>query len=1735
MNNLKRIFAGLLSLVMLLGVVMIGPQTHVFAVNDDTTRSLDQREIEDYLKPDPSPMDAPATKVKLTEGGSKLGNHSTEISLNGKWEMAVGGNSASRIGASVTADIGDATKLFDGKWSADGDSWVAEGAGDHYVVLNMLSAIKADKFVVKHHGGDKATVDFRIEGSNDNAEWTTLHAVTGNRDEETVVLLGTPVSYQYYRLYVTKGASSGNTVRVRELQIIATASGDEVNLAKDCSVDTNSNSLASSGFDIGNLTNGRTDTQIGGAWVTDFAEKEGDTAWAIIDLGGAKNFSKVRVHHIGADGLAGSTADLNTKAFQILGSADGKEWDLLAEETNNDKAVNEYNVAGTGYRYVKLDVSAPHADGSSVGNNHIRIYEVEVLHTNSEETVLSEGLLAEADWSDAMPATIPGSVHTALLENGVIEDPYFGLNDAKAKEYSFKEYWLRTTFTLTADQLANVELAFDAVASFCTVYLNGVCLGYHNGAFGGPYVDATAAAVAGENELIVNVHGAPNRPRKSGEMPTFFGGGNPWLNLGWCDTVTFNCVYGWHYADIPSVGIYQDVYVDLIPEVEVQDPFIATVTTEGLMDFSVDLAGAAIAGKLVGEISPKNFSGKTYTFSYDVNATDKTNVRLQFTIPDPKLWWPNGHGEQNLYNLKVYFVDGDTVVDCATTSFGIRTLSVAPAGPEGTKENEDYYNWKFIINGEAIFLKGTGWCTLDALMRFSREDYDRYLYPAKLQNINFMRAWGSGMVETDTFYDLCDEYGIMILQEWPTAWDSYAVQPADVLMETVELNVVRLRNRPSLILWGGGNEGAAPLTGSGAYNPEVLNAMGKRTIELDGTRPWHRQDPYGGSWHDYSASWGGQNPTVNMTKEGIFIGEFGVDCFPNLESIIKYTPEDELQALADMEGSSFWAIDPSGVISHHTPMFNTSGDLARQIQHVTRYVAMDSLANAVLGSQIAQAIGVRYTVERARTRFPNATGATMYKLNDPYPAASWSTVDWYGAPKYGFYVIQDSFEPLTAIARLNDTAYYGKALDVPVYLVDDADELAGSSWSVNFRAYNSGATKIKDVFFTGKNSINDVLLAGTVSFTAEETKSAPLYIVVEVVKDGTLQGRNFYYINYETSQGCLFEMPKTSLSYTVKDNVFTVTNTGSVPAINVNFLCTEVSDTFRPEDNYFWLEPGETKTIKVNDATGVTGFTSWNLAVSDQTPPSVPGDLTAKVRNESTVALSWEASTDGESGIDRYEIYRNGVLIASISGKNTSYTDSALKENTTYTYQVKAVNNGLVASELSNTASAKTPADTVAPEVKRLSMDSRDKIVIELSEPVTAATAENVANYTISEGATITAAVLSADGKTVILSCGDLDPVKSYTVTVKGLQDRAGTPNTLADYTRSISYGLGGHWTFSEGSGDTTADSASGHGSATLDGVTWTTGMDGTDGAIQFTGDPNATLIVSESKLDPSNGLSFFARLKADSGTTEQNMHIIAAKNSKTTGHFELYINHSGELRFYAPELGDFGSGAIVEDNEWHTVGFTWDPGTGDLTFYLDGTAVSTVSAPGTISNVDAPFSIGRMVIEEGDVTFPFNGIIDEVWLFSRALGDSEAKGLYTGVSESGKSFVRFDIENVTVKLGTKPTIPASVDAIYDDGSRVSMAVTWSEIPADAFDKAGIVTLTGTVADMEEKVVYVITVEVAHEDDTADPGNTPDTGDGSDASANFLESPIFWIILGVALAVVIAVVVVLAVKKNKKQ
>ena len=781
------------------------------------------------------------------------------------------------------------------------------------------------------------------------------------------------------------------------------------------------------------------------------------------------------------------------------------------------------------------------------------------------------------DFSDAIPARVPGTVQTALFEAGRIPDPMVGKNDRFAREAAYHTWWYKTEFDYDGS-MGDPWLCFDGVCHQAAFYLNGTLLGEHEGMFGGPDFPV-GSLLRPHNLLIVKIANSPADRQAYSEYAEH--------DEGWRNGVVINCVYGWHYACIPSRGIWQGVRLEDRPRCRFQRPFVLTEDWQtGKMGICLK-AESGGAGRVTVRVTPYNFEGEALYFAADFRCGAGETLHYTLHIPDRRLWWPNGYGDQPLYRFEIALCpEGERATRYEEVT-GIRQIRMlpecepengeqeawlkAPYSEDQKSEEAGRYRWRFTVNGKYIFIKGTNWCTLDALLRFPEERYDRFLSLAKHQNLQLLRAWGGGMPESDAFYRKCDELGLMVQQEWPTCWESPASQPREALLETVRRHTLRLRNHPSLVRWAGGNELVAQ-----GFNAPVILEMGKLAWELDGTRPFHRTSPYAGSRHNYDTYWGKQDMDASLNLNAVFIGEFGMASAPNRESVLRYTPAEE-----------FGPFDPTAknVFNYHTPRFNECPgmiDMDYLTLRAKEFLPLRTTDDFILGTQLAQAVAIRHTLESQRANSPVAAGVCYYKFTDVYPACSWSTVDYYGVPKRSYYVLKDAFEPLHAMLTVRSVR---GAEAYPVVLLDDTLAAAGKDCEVEVIALDRTLSVIDRALFSGigEGQVNPF---GVYRPTPAVQKDMRL-LLVRLRVEGELRDSTFYWQNYIGDCGWFLTSPRADLNCRKEKDAVLVTNPSAVPAVGI-FLENPVHDTaFTAGRNFFCLLPGESMRVAVSHADGL--------------------------------------------------------------------------------------------------------------------------------------------------------------------------------------------------------------------------------------------------------------------------------------------------------------------------------------------------------------------------------------------------------------------------------------------------------------------------------------------------------------------------------------------------------------------
>ena len=807
-----------------------------------------------------------------------------------------------------------------------------------------------------------------------------------------------------------------------------------------------------------------------------------------------------------------------------------------------------------------------------------------------------------------LPIRIPGTVRTALLEAGEIPDPYLGYDNEKSLWVEDKEWWFFRTFDVARDvQGRFVDLVFEGSSFRGEVWLNGQLVGPLEGMLNPKAFDVSRLLSFGAtNSLVVRLEATPDA------RVNLMARGLTWdMPRDQLFSIA-QCMYGWDWGPhgVP-VGLWQPVKLRVTGPLRASRPYVrARLDSPSSAVVTVDLDVTNLAGEpkqatLAGTIAEKGSLRTAADFKQVVElaAGETRTASFEVRVRNPRLWWPNGMGEQSLYLISATLSDGAEVSDGVKAQFGIRELKLV--ANENVEEFEKTmkeqtgsvyhlgravgsYPWTFQVNGKKMFAKGGNWIPVDQLLRLDRDRYDRLLRLARDAHFNLLRVWGGGLYETDDFYELCDEYGILAWQEFLSN-RSFSKIDRESFMEGAEAAVVRLRNHPSLTFWCGGNEFDPDDQGSKA----VIDALDALLKRLDPEREFHRASPYKGDDH-YWGVWHGQQPYTRYRIVRPFRSEAGVNTFPVLEDFQKFTPQDQL-----------WPLDPTFVEYHgeYNPRFKHLDKLAR---YADEFGASSTLASFVMKSQLYQALADAFNMEYCRSNSFRNSGVLIWQYNDIWPTVSWSIVDWYGTPKPSYYFLKRAARPLHVSADYEKYLWKaGETFAADVHLLNDTQAPAkGLAWRAS----------ILDV--TGK-----VLATKSGPAAAEANRSATLgrvdlplspemagrtvFVAVQLTrKDGSAVSDALYPIavsrsgnpdEYKDIFAELNGMEPVALQAELLTPALKLDSSGSgalslrltnpttAPTFFVRARFLEESETLRSSysDNYVSLLPGEAKTIEV--------------------------------------------------------------------------------------------------------------------------------------------------------------------------------------------------------------------------------------------------------------------------------------------------------------------------------------------------------------------------------------------------------------------------------------------------------------------------------------------------------------------------------------------------------------------------
>ena len=797
------------------------------------------------------------------------------------------------------------------------------------------------------------------------------------------------------------------------------------------------------------------------------------------------------------------------------------------------------------------------------------------------------------DWTIAYkyrkyPATVPGDVTLDLYNNGLIKNPYYGINHRELRWIIKNDFIYENQFSLS-DEIFNSEeilLQFDGIDTYAEIYLNGTLLGTCDNMFLQYTYSIKDLVKKEKNILRVKLLSTAKK------METFDGSDYfAVFNVERLFVRKAQCHFGWDWApDMPGYGIWGDVrikgvnstrfsdvhyrayndgnvslFTELNFGIRPQIDFNGNPIAENNVDHSQDQIRYTVALRPNEALSENNATSCVHTINSRKNFAN-------LKVDNAQLWWPVGYGEQPLYAYKVELIHKGEVIDAKEGNLAFRTVELAQK-----PINEERMGYKILINGVEVFIKGSNWVPAECFTgAIQDEKYDMLTDRALEGNFNMLRVWGGGIYEKDIFYDLCDKKGILVWQDFMLACaDIPETDEAFVenMKKEVDYQVRRLRNHPSLVYWCGGNEK------TGTYGLQICHGdyfvdviIRGMVMNLDETRPYARQSPcayteigndktsgesHAGSF-EAALGAGMENYRKLVSNTDVpFISECAIMGPSSKETIAKIFPEDKLWPM-----NEYW--DDRLMDNPYASILMTFAK-REEYYATSMYGESENIDQFIAKGMTVHAETLRAEIEHARANKARCGGFMNWMFSEIWPSATWAVIDYYGEPKQAFYQMQKSYAPIlltfvekqggmTALTLVNDTA---KAIKTKVtYGVKklDGKRVWKKSVKVSVPAYGTAQVEVK----------REIALENTYLFANCKANGKPLSTVYSYDMWHTCNFASKYkYKVKKTKQG--------SLAVTIKAKEFVKGVTLRLPN---NYAYTY-------SDNYFDMQAGEKKTVYV--------------------------------------------------------------------------------------------------------------------------------------------------------------------------------------------------------------------------------------------------------------------------------------------------------------------------------------------------------------------------------------------------------------------------------------------------------------------------------------------------------------------------------------------------------------------------
>ena len=779
------------------------------------------------------------------------------------------------------------------------------------------------------------------------------------------------------------------------------------------------------------------------------------------------------------------------------------------------------------------------------------------------------------------PAQVPGDVHLDLLRNKLIPEPFYRDDEAKLQwiEDAGWEYRCIVQATPALLHHTNVDLVFDGLDAYAQVFLNGKLVLTADNMFRQWRVDAKPYLNAGTNELLVVF---PS-PVKAGEQAAST---DPWRAKTGTASKTYvrKAAYEWGWDWGPrfvTSGIWQPARLEAwnlarISDLHIAQPDISAAVAHIVADVEITASQAATASvSLQYGLGEKNSeASRTLDLLPGVN-----HVEFPIEIKDPSLWFPAGYGAQPIYTFQAQVKVGKVTEDEATARTGLRSVVLR-------RERDQWgRSFEFIVNGIPVYAKGADVIPFDSFpSRVTTADYRRILQSARDANMNMIRHWGGGYYETDEFYQLCDELGIMVWQDFMFGndWQPGTYDFKQNVSAEAEYQLRRLRNHPSIILWCGNNEteqafnwgpklsGDVRLQMWQDYLTVFSGILASTVARLEPEVPYWPSSPssdyeetsekfQSGDIHDWKV-WHGRAPFSEYEQRfPRFMTEYGFQSFPDMQMIETFTlPEDRTSIFTPV------------MLAHQK---NAAGNAIIHDYLLRYYGEPKNFASFLYLSQVLQAEGIKVGAEHLRRIRPRNMGSIFWQLNDCWPVASWSSIDYNGHWKALQYFARRFYAPLLVSPHLEDGAF-------TVYVVSDKTAPTTATLRVRLLTIDGKVLSDRSSEIQVPALSSRIYLQSPLSELEKGIDAAQVFAVTDLVVGGNTVSSNLLYFVPVKNVALPKAAITTELAAAGDHYQLRLSSNVLAPDVYVSFGNYEA----QLSDNYFNLIPGQPLVLTVKSA-----------------------------------------------------------------------------------------------------------------------------------------------------------------------------------------------------------------------------------------------------------------------------------------------------------------------------------------------------------------------------------------------------------------------------------------------------------------------------------------------------------------------------------------------------------------------